>query len=56
MAIYLGNRIGQHLAGGTELPILASLAFPPLLLYQGKPWFLPAVGAWYRMLDWMRSS
>jgi glycine/D-amino acid oxidase-like deaminating enzyme len=56
MAIYLGNRIGRHLADGSALPMLASLAFPPIPLYQGNPWFLPAVGAWYRMLDWMRSS
>ena len=56
MAIYLGNRIGRHLADGSELPILVSLAFPRIPLYQGNPWFLPAVGAWYRMLDWMRSS
>jgi glycine/D-amino acid oxidase-like deaminating enzyme len=56
MAIYLGNRIGRHLAEGIELPLLASLKFPPIPLYRGTPWFLPAVGAWYRMLDWMRST
>ena len=56
MAIYLGNRIGRHLADDTQLPVLASLAFPPIPFYRGKPWFLPAVGAWFRMRDWMRSS
>jgi glycine/D-amino acid oxidase-like deaminating enzyme len=55
MAIYLGHRVGLHLAGGSELPLLASLAFPRVPLYRGNPWFLPLVGAWYRMLDWTRS-
>ena len=55
MAIYLGNRVGQHLADGSELPFLASLEFPVIPLYRGTPWFLPLVGAWYQMLDWTRS-
>jgi glycine/D-amino acid oxidase-like deaminating enzyme len=55
MAIYLGHRIGQHLADGAELPFLASLSFPAMPLYNGNPWFLPLVGAWYQMLDWTRS-
>ena len=55
MAIYLGHRIGRHLVDGSELPMLASLAFPAIPFYRGHPWFLPAVGAWYRMLDWVRS-
>lgn len=56
MAIYLGNRIGRHLADGSKLPVIASLAFPAIPFYQGSPWFLPAVGVWFRMLDWLRSS
>ena len=55
MAIYLGTRVGQHLADGTELPYLASLDFPVVPFYNGRPWFLPLVGAWYQMLDWTRS-
>jgi glycine/D-amino acid oxidase-like deaminating enzyme len=55
MAIYLGTRVGQHLADRSELPFLASLKFPVVPLYNGSPWFLPLVGAWYQMLDWTRS-
>ena len=55
MAIYLGNRVGLHLADGSELPYLASLPFPAVPLYNGNPWFLPLVGAWYQMRDWTRS-
>lgn len=55
MAIYLGTRVGQHLADRSELPFLASLKFPVVPLYNGRPWFLPLVGAWYQMLDWTRS-
>jgi glycine/D-amino acid oxidase-like deaminating enzyme len=55
MAIYLGARVGQHLADGSELPYLASLKFPVVPLYNGTPWFLPLVGAWYQMVDWTRS-
>jgi glycine/D-amino acid oxidase-like deaminating enzyme len=56
MAIYLGNRVGQHLAQGADLPFLASLAFPVVPLYNGHPWFLPLVGAWYQWLDRTRSQ
>jgi glycine/D-amino acid oxidase-like deaminating enzyme len=55
MAIYLGTGVGRHLAGGGELPSLASLGFPAVPLYEGRPWFLPLAGAWFQMLDWMRS-
>jgi hypothetical protein len=31
------------------------IPFPgaPLGLYNGKPWFLPFAGAWYKFLDWV---
>lgn len=56
MAIYLGTRAGQHLADGTGLPFLSTLDFPVVPLYDGHPWFLPLVGAWYRTCDWLRRS
>jgi glycine/D-amino acid oxidase-like deaminating enzyme len=52
MAIYIGDRIGHHLAGRAELPLLAALDFPRIPLYNGHPWFLPLVGSWYRLRDW----
>jgi glycine/D-amino acid oxidase-like deaminating enzyme len=51
MAIYVGDRIGRHLAGRDSLPLQAGGNFPRIPLYSGRPWFLPLVGTWYRMLD-----
>jgi len=33
----------------------AQIPFPsaPLGLYNGRPWFLPAAGLWYKLLDWL---
>ena len=55
LATYLGTTMGELLAGGANANPLADLAFPraPLGLYNGKPWFLPFAGAWYRLLDWV---
>jgi hypothetical protein len=27
--------------------------FAPIPLYRGRPWFLPLVGAYYRLLDYV---
>jgi glycine/D-amino acid oxidase-like deaminating enzyme len=55
MATYLGSQIGASLAGGRVDNPFADLPFPgaPLGLYDGRPWFLPLVGAWYKFLDWV---
>jgi glycine/D-amino acid oxidase-like deaminating enzyme len=39
---------------GNENPF-AQIPFPsaPLGLYNGRPWFLPFAGAWYKLLDWL---
>jgi glycine/D-amino acid oxidase-like deaminating enzyme len=48
---YLGTRVGQWLAGG-EPPALASLPFPLVPApYEGRPWFLPFAGEWFRLQD-----
>ena len=50
---YLGTRVGQWLAGG-EAPALTRLAFPLVPApYEGRPWFMPFVGEWYRLQDWL---
>jgi glycine/D-amino acid oxidase-like deaminating enzyme len=47
----LGTRVGQWLAGG-EAPVLASLKFPLVPApYEGRPWFLPFAGEWFRLQD-----
>ncbi len=53
---YLGGLMGRRISGEhVESPFL-TLPFPtaPLGLYDGKPWFLPLVGAYYRFLDLIR--
>jgi hypothetical protein len=51
MAGYLGARLGAHLAGRGDLLPFSELGFPAIPLYGGRPWFLPLVGAWYRLVD-----
>jgi glycine/D-amino acid oxidase-like deaminating enzyme len=55
MATYLGGLMGACLAGEQVDNPFAELPFPgaPLGLYDGRPWFLPFVSAWYKFLDWV---
>jgi len=54
MGTYLGKTVAEAMLDGTikEHPF-AAIPFPgaPLGLYNGKPWFLPLVGAWHKFLD-----
>jgi glycine/D-amino acid oxidase-like deaminating enzyme len=48
---HLGTKIGEWLAGG-QAPALTALRFPLVPApYEGRPWFLPIVGEWYRIQD-----
>jgi glycine/D-amino acid oxidase-like deaminating enzyme len=40
---------------GRDANPFAAIPFPgaPLGLYNGRPWFLPLAGAWYKLLDWL---
>ena len=52
MGSYLGARIGAMIASDeAPAPPFASLPFETRFFYRGKPWFLPLVGWWYRLLD-----
>jgi hypothetical protein len=55
MATYLGAKIAEEISGGTEENPYAKVPFPgaPLGLYNGRPWFLPFAGAYYKVLDWI---
>lgn len=53
MATYLGARVGQAIATARELPEVSGRGFPGIPLYRGRPWFLPLVGAYYRVRDWL---
>src|SRR5437868_11775691 len=55
MATYQGQKMGEWIAGGKNDNPFVGIPFPgaPLGLYNGKPWFLPMAGAWYKFLDWV---
>ena len=53
LATWLGARMGDALAGRGEVPELGG-GLPPIPLYRGTPWFLPLVGGYYRVKDWIR--
>jgi glycine/D-amino acid oxidase-like deaminating enzyme len=52
LATWLGARMGDALAGAGTIPRLTA-PFRPVPLYGGTPWFLPFVGGYYRMRDWL---
>jgi glycine/D-amino acid oxidase-like deaminating enzyme len=56
MATYLGTQVAARIAGAPADNPFADIAFPtaPLGLYDGRPWFLPLAGVWYKFLDWIR--
>ena len=55
MATLLGQKIAEAILTGRDENPFARIPFPgaPLGLYNGKPWFLPFAGAWYKFLDWV---
>jgi glycine/D-amino acid oxidase-like deaminating enzyme len=55
MATYQGLKMAEWMAEGRTDNPFAEIAFPgaPLGMYNGKPWFLPFAGAYYKVLDWV---
>jgi glycine/D-amino acid oxidase-like deaminating enzyme len=55
MATYQGRKMAEWMAEGKTDNPFAEIPFPgaPLGLYNGKPWFLPFAGAYYKVLDWV---
>lgn len=55
MATYLGTKVAETIAGDSGETPFAGIPFPgaPLGLYNGKPWFLPLAGVYYKVLDWI---
>src|SRR5438309_4089282 len=55
MANYQGEKMAEWIAGGRNDNPFVGIPFPGALLglYNGKPWFLPVAGAWYKFLDWV---
>lgn len=53
MATHLGTRMARVMGGEAGANPFAGLAWPAIPGHLGKPWFLPMVGAWYRVQDWL---
>ena len=53
MAAYLGGLMARRIAGETFEHPLIDAPFPAVPFYDGRPWFLPIVGAYYRFRDWI---
>jgi glycine/D-amino acid oxidase-like deaminating enzyme len=55
MATLQGQKIAQSILTGRDENPFAGIPFPgaPLGMYNGKPWFLPLAGMWYKFLDWV---
>jgi glycine/D-amino acid oxidase-like deaminating enzyme len=54
MATYLGEQIARRIAGEPIENPLFDDRFPAIPLYRGDPWFLPLVGAYYKVKDWLQ--
>jgi glycine/D-amino acid oxidase-like deaminating enzyme len=54
MMSWLGRQVAQKILGSAaEASAFEGLAFKTRPLYMGKPWFLPIVGNWWRLRDWI---
>ncbi len=55
MATWQGQQMAHMIAGEKPENPFVGIPFPgaPLGLYNGKPWFLPFAGTWYKFLDWV---
>jgi len=53
MAVMMGQVMAQMMQGQSTDNPWAGLSWPPVPGHFGKPWFLPVVGLYYRMLDYL---
>jgi glycine/D-amino acid oxidase-like deaminating enzyme len=51
MSVLMGQRMARVLAGDTHANPWDGRAWPPIPGHFGPPWFLPAVGLYYRLKD-----
>lgn len=53
MASYLGDVVADLMLGRPDRNPFAGLPFRAIPLYEGRPWFLPLAGLWYKLRDWL---
>lgn len=51
MSVYMGQQMARYMDGDSSANPWEGLAWPAIPGHLGKPWFLPAVGAWYKIQD-----
>lgn len=54
MSIFMGRAMAEAMTGMPEANPFRDLPWPAIPGHFGPPWFLPFVGAYYRMQDWLR--
>lgn len=54
MATHMGGQMAKVMGGDADANPFADLAWPAIPGHLGKPWFLPFVGAYYRVLDYFQ--
>jgi glycine/D-amino acid oxidase-like deaminating enzyme len=53
MSVHMGQVMAEVMNGRTEANPLRELDWPAIPGHFGPPWFLPFVGAYYRVKDWL---
>jgi len=57
MMTHLGTQTARKISGvANRASVYDSEDFPDHPLYNGNPWFLPAIGSWYRFRDTLERS
>jgi glycine/D-amino acid oxidase-like deaminating enzyme len=51
MSVHLGQQMARVMAGEAEANPLRGLDWKPIAFNYGTPWFLPAVGLYFRLKD-----
>jgi len=54
MATHMGQVMARVMGGDQQANPFAGLAWPAIPGHLGKAWFLPLVGAYYRVQDWLQ--
>jgi glycine/D-amino acid oxidase-like deaminating enzyme len=53
MSVHMGQVMAKVLVGDAAANPFRALPWPAIPGHFGPPWFMPFVGAWYRLQDWL---
>jgi glycine/D-amino acid oxidase-like deaminating enzyme len=53
MSVHMGQQMAKVMAGNAAANPFRALPWPAIPGHFGPPWFMPFVGAWYRLQDWL---